>query len=106
MNYVRPSAFLVAGAVLASLAAGQTRKHDPNPPNPPEGACPQNLTPTLCIPLDATFTVVTMDGNDGGNGPANPGDPCQRNDDDTTLARPLQFTFDLFGTPQTTVNIN
>jgi hypothetical protein len=50
----------------------------------------------LCVPLDATFQVVTFDGL-GGNGKSNPGDPCQRNDDDVTAAVNLPFNFDLFG---------
>jgi hypothetical protein len=60
---------------------------------------------TLCVPLDPTFTTVVFDGA-GGNGPADPADPCQRNDDDVTLAIALPFTFNLYGTNYNSVFIN
>jgi len=70
-----------------------------------EGGCNPGNTANLCIPVDGTHTVVNFDGP-GGSGPANHLDPCQRNDDDTTTAIALPFTFDLFGTPQNSVFIN
>lgn len=76
----------------------------PTPSSPNSVPCPQHAT-TLCVPLDASFTTVVFDGP-GGNGPADPLDPCQRNDDDVSSAIPLGFTFDLYGTPQNTVYIN
>lgn len=59
----------------------------------------------LKYPLDATFVVPLFDGV-GCNGPANPLDPLQRNDDDVTLAIPLGFNFNLYGTIYTTLFIN
>lgn len=64
-----------------------------------------NPTSCLKIPLDATFIVHAFDGL-GCNGPASPLDPLQRNDDDVTLAIPLPFTFNLYGTNYTSVFIN
>jgi len=53
---------------------------------------------TLCIPLDATHTVVDM--NNGVTA-------CELNDDGSSAAPvPLQFAFDFFGTPQTSLFIN
>lgn len=87
--------------LFAPLAQGQKN----------EGAYRQQGFPcspgatNLCIPLDGTFQVVRFDG-DGGNGEADPMDPCQRNDDDISLALPLQFTFDLYGQSFTEVFVN
>ena len=71
-------------------------------PLPP---CPTFDTSALCVPLDGTFSVVTMDGA-GGSGSANPADPCQFNDDDFSNAIPLQFGFDLFGTIFNSIHVN
>ncbi len=101
------TAVLFAGVLMltASPAAAWKPYDSPRIVRTPNAApCPQHAT-TLCVPLDASFTVVNFDGA-GGNGPADPADPCQRNDDDVTTAIPLQFTFDLYGTPQTQVFIN
>jgi hypothetical protein len=68
--------------------------------------CLQQGATTFCLPLDATWQVVQFAGDTNCNGAAVPGDLCQRNDDDHTVAVPLGFTFDLYGTPQTTVYIN
>lgn len=68
------------------------------------GTCPP-FASSLCIPLDASFQVVVMNGP-GGSGAASPSDPCQRNDDDTTLAIPLQFSFDFYGSIFNQVFIN
>lgn len=102
---------LSASLCIVSLAQAQSastpsqQKNDPTPPPmAPLGACPQGAT-NLCVPLDGSFQVVTFDGV-GGNGPALPGDPCQRNDDDVTLAVNLQFNFDLFGQTFNQVFIN
>lgn len=91
---------LVAAPSLAGVKPFQ-------PAQPVIPSAPQCVTSptTLCVPLDASFTTVTFDGP-GGNGQANPADPCQRNDDDITNAIALPFTFDLFGTPWTSVFIN
>lgn len=95
----------ISSASLALLLATPVfAQKVPSGPTP-EGPCPQGAS-QLCIPLDNTFTVVTMDGNLGGNGPANPADPCQRNDDDTTGSVPLQFTFNLYGQTFNDVFIN
>ena len=61
--------------------------------------------PDLLDALPASDVIVNFDGV-GGNGPANPSDPCQRNDDDVTLVRNLGFNFDLFGTAYNQVFIN
>jgi hypothetical protein len=98
---------LVLGAALCSVAPRGVAAAD----KPFEASheieslvCPPGAT-TLCIPLDASFTVVNFDGV-GGSGPANPADPCQRNDDDVTLAIALPFSFDLYGTLHNQVYIN
>jgi hypothetical protein len=59
----------------------------------------------LCIPLDNSFTTVVFNGP-GGSGEANPLDPCQRNDDDVTLAVALPFAFNLYGTIYNSCFIN
>jgi hypothetical protein len=63
-------------------------------------ACPAGST-NLCIPLDGTFSIVSF--NDGS---VDPTDPCQRNDDASTLAIDLPFTFNLYGTSYSQVFIN
>lgn len=69
------------------------------------GGCPPGDTSALTIPLDGTFTVVQMDAS-GGSGEADPSDPCQRNDDDSSAAIALQFPFDFYGGTFNDVNIN
>jgi hypothetical protein len=56
---------------------------------------------------DGTWQVVRFDGP-GGNGEADPADPCQRNDDDISVNIPFSggWTFDLYGSPQTSCFIN
>jgi len=105
------SASTLVVVALATLAVGQIVPSDKStyPPVltfPPTagGGCPQGQT-GLCLPLDNTFTIVNHNGP-GCAGPANPMDPCQRNDDDHTLAVPLQFNFNLFGVNENTVFIN
>jgi len=97
---------LATSAVLSSFAAGAFAGEKPFEDVRPTGgaACPPGAT-SLCIPLDGSFTVVRFDGA-GGNGPADPMDACQRNDDDISLSIPLPFTFDLYGTSHTSVFIN
>ncbi len=96
---------LLAFAALSTAAFAQgTKVYEPAGPVQ-EGTCNLGSTANLCIPVDGTHTVVVFDGI-GGSGPANPGDPCQRNDDDTTLAINLPFNFDMFGSPQNQVFIN
>jgi hypothetical protein len=96
-------------ALLPSIGPAQvpstTKPYEP--PGPPTYGTNCNLgnTSNLCVPVDSTHQVVTFNGL-GGNGEANPNDPCQRNDDDITQAINLPFTFDLFGSPQTQVFIN
>ena len=99
------AACVAAQALAQSVPPIEVVKHDPNPSTALLGPCPPGPGVNLCIPLDGTFSVVTFDGV-GGNGPANPTDPCQRNDDDVTLAVNLQFTFDLFGQTWNQVYIN
>lgn len=101
------SRFLTLASTLAlsPLAFAQDTKPYEGPRPIQEGACTTGNTSALCIPVDGTFTVVNMDGA-GGSGPADPNDPCQRNDDDHTTAINLPFNFDLFGSPQNQVFIN
>ncbi|MCY2961932.1 MAG: hypothetical protein NTY35_17380 [Planctomycetota bacterium] len=105
---IRPQSLstLLLAVALSPLAIAQGTKVYEGQGPITEGGCNLGNTTSLCIPVDATHTVVTFDGNLGGSGPANPGDPCQRNDDDTTLAVNLPFSFDLFGSPQNQVFIN
>ncbi len=92
----------ICALALPTLALASPKA--PDPPVTNAAPCPPGAT-TLCVPLDATFQVARFDGV-GGNGPADPLDPCQRNDDDYSLAVPLQFTFNLYGTTYTNVFIN
>lgn len=102
---IKPSLFvLVLGCALLPVAAAQKPASPPPASTPAGGMCPP-FASNLCIPLDGTFQVVTMNGP-GGNDPASPSDPCQRNDDDTTAAIPLMFPFDFYGTTFNTVFIN
>lgn len=64
-----------------------------------------NPASCLKIPWDSAFIVHPFDGL-GCNGPADSLDPLQRNDDDVTLAIPLPFVFNLYGTNYTSVYIN
>ena len=91
------SCLLAAGAFAAEKPFEDVRSNA-------GGTCTPGAT-TLCIPLDASFSVVRFDGA-GGSGPADPLDDCQRNDDDISLSIPLPFTFDLYGTSHTSVFIN
>ncbi len=91
-------------ALSPALFAQGTKPYE-GPGPVAEGGCNPGNTANLCVPVDSTHQVVVFDGV-GGSGPANPLDPCQRNDDDVTLAINLPFTFDLFGSPQTQVFIN
>ncbi len=60
--------------------------------------CPTGAT-SLCIPLDSSFQVVEMTD-------APPGDPCRRSDDGSSVALPLGFGFDFYGTVYTSVHVN
>jgi hypothetical protein len=101
----RPLSILPALFLLGAVTAFAEVKQPGDQPNAAPGVpCPQGPT-HLCIPLDASFAPVIFDGV-GGNGPADPADPCQRNDDDFTNAIPLPFTFTLYGTAYNQVFIN
>lgn len=99
----------VVGIVALSAAQGplpEVHFKELQPPNQVLGPCPQGAT-SMLIDLDGSFSVVTMDGPATGcSGQALGSDACQRNDDDFSLAVPLQFTFDLFGSTYNTVSIN
>ncbi len=101
MTRISPAAFLTSCFALTAPLFAQKPPSSPMP----EGPCVPGVA-NLCIPLDPSFTVVTFDGTLGGSGPANPGDPCQRNDDDTTNAINLQFSFNLYGQVFNQVFIN
>ncbi len=96
---------LVAGCIIMPTAAAQKEGDSGGGSGILGGTCVPGAT-TLCIPLDGTFTVVRMDASTGGNGQADPLDPCQRNDDDSSLSIPLQFNFDFYGSTFTDVFIN
>ena len=72
----------------------------------PARICNMQGDPNLCLPLDETWTVVDFSGAGECSGPANPADPCRRNDDDYSFVVPLGFNFDLYGAVQTEVYIN
>jgi hypothetical protein len=105
----------IAGALLALLAlaplAGSALAQKSDGPNVWNGTRTCNFvgSSALCLPLveDGTWEVVRFDGP-GGNGQADPADPCQRNDDDISLEVPFAggWTFDLYGIPQTSCFIN
>ena len=105
---MRPGILTCLSAALLVLA-GTSRAQDKTfEPALPMRALSPNCAfgaTHLCVPIDASFTTVVFDGI-GGNGPANPLDLCQRNDDDVTLAIPLPFAFNLFGTTYMNVFIN
>lgn len=98
---------VTVAATVTGLAGASTKPYEGPRAYDPQAAAPNCVVgPTrLCIPLDASFTTVVFDGV-GGNGPANPLDPCQRNDDDVTLSIPLPFTFNLYTSSYNTVFIN
>jgi len=117
-NRREENAMIVRILLAAPLAAGlfsfagnqnpapQARIKEVQPPNSSFGPCPQGGT-SMLVDLDGSFTVVTMDGPASGcSGQASGSDVCQRNDDDYTLAVPLSFSFDLFGTTYNSVFIN
>jgi hypothetical protein len=62
------------------------------------GECPQIGCDNFKLLLDATWTIVPMASDQSCAGPADPNDPCQRNDDDHSppLAF-VNFSFDFFG---------
>lgn len=95
------SACLLTGAALLA----QKPLDVMGPPGIGDGPCAQPNSTTLCIPLDNTFQVPVMNAT-GGSGQANPADPCQFNDDDSTLSVPLQFGFNLYGTTYNDIYIN
>ncbi|HEX5054850.1 MAG TPA: nidogen-like domain-containing protein [Planctomycetota bacterium] len=96
-------AMCLASASTAVLAQKPYRPPGPVPDGP--AACSQPNATTLCVPLDTSFMVPSMDSS-GGSGQANPADPCQFNDDDSSGSIPLQFPFNLFGTIYNDVYIN
>src|SRR5436309_1950412 len=96
---------LLACSMLLAPASWAAKPYSGMPPYNPEAVCPPGAT-TLCVPLDGTFTQVVFDGAGGGSGPANPSDPCQRNDDDNSTLKPLNFTFNFYGTAYTQFSVN
>lgn len=97
---------LLLAGTTASFARGTPKPYQPARAfHAGEAGCPDGVT-HLCIPLDGSFQVVRFDGTDSGNGPADPLDPCQRNDDGTSSVIALPFTFSLYGTSYNEVFIN
>jgi len=104
----------VAGLTVAHLEAAQTSdtsvpqitvKHDSWVPPPPQrGTCSQ-IGGNFCVPLDSTYFVPLMN-NTSGSGQANPGDPCQRNDDDSGEVALNGWSFDFYGTGWTSLWVN
>lgn len=98
--------FLASAGLLGCAALVAQKPLDPmGPPSLSDGPCAQPNSTTLCIPLDATFQVPSMD-SPFGSGQANPADPCQFNDDDSSGSIPLQFGFNLYGTVYNDLFIN
>ena len=84
----RLGGILSSAFVLAASSAWAQKDPGPVPPARLGTPCGQSST-RLCIPLDGSFTVVRMDSDTGGNGQADPADPCQRNDDNSSASIPL-----------------
>ena len=100
-------ALLTALPAQAQSGVGAAAVKPPDRPpgvTDPGGFCPQGNT-DLCIPLDGSFTPVDMN-QPGGSGPADPGDFCQRNDDDSGLVMLDGWSFTHFGTDYSEVYIN
>jgi Nidogen-like len=100
------SAALAALALIASgvpALAGQ-KPGETNPVRTQAFDCPQGAT-RLCIPLDASFSVVDFS-EQACSGPSSAADPCQRNDDDFSFQIPLPFSFNLYGNVYNSVFIN
>src|SRR5262245_44848523 len=90
---IRSLSLAPVAACLASIAAAQGSfpQIGPKPASSVQtavGPCVPGTTSMLINLSDGGFSVVTMNGTDGAcaSGAALPGDPCQRNDDDVTLA--------------------
>ncbi len=100
-------ALLVAGT--ARTAAGSEKPYEPMRPYIATSAtatsCYVGPTANLCIPVDSTFTTA-MFSSAACSGPANPADPCSRNDDDFAVALNLPFTFHLYGQAYTQLYLN
>jgi len=99
---------VIVGFCIIALVAAPTWSAAEKPffTQPPSGAfvCPPGAT-TLCIPLDASFTVVDFS-EQPCSGPSSGTDPCQRNDDDFSFSVALPFSFDLYGSTYSSVFIN
>jgi hypothetical protein len=85
--------------LLFLLTPGMGRAQKPNPPAQSLVVLTADCDPrptTLCIPLDASFSVVPMDASGY----------CQRNDDYSSPAITLPFGFSLYGQTFTSCYIN
>jgi hypothetical protein len=99
------AALLALPLVLSGAPAAASQKPgDTNPVRTQGFACPQGTT-RLCIPLDASFSVVDFS-EQACSGPSVSTDPCQRNDDDFSFQLALPFTFNLYGNSYNSVFIN
>ena len=92
-------AVLAVTTMIAMPAlAGSSKFNDTNvEPLRSDYPCNQQGDSGLCLPLDLSWDVVEFT-----NGIAD----CFENDDGSSVAIPLGFTFDLFGSPQTECYIN
>ena len=104
---LRPHVLAAALLLLAHPALADSKPFPPViPARPTAPACVLGPT-SLCVPLDASFTTVTFGGALLCSGPATPGDPCQRNDDDfTQIPLSLGWTFTMYGQAFNSVYIN
>jgi hypothetical protein len=103
---------VVVLAVFSAPAFAQVERFGNKPYEAPlswDGrGCNQQGSPDLCLPLDGTWIIPDFgSASVGCSGEASAADPCGRNDDDySSAAIPLNFTFDLYGTGQTSVYVN
>ncbi len=101
---VRIAALFLLCCVISSAALAAK----PEPPMQWNGrlTCDPQGSPSFCLPIDQTWQVVPFSGDQNCSGPADPTDPCLRNDDDHTVQLPLNFNFDLYGSTYNAVFIN
>lgn len=98
---------MVPGLTLLSPAVQADKIDEAQVDGAQSAVCPIQGSTSLCIQLDQSFTIVNFGATPPQcSGPADPNDPCSRNDDDFSVAIPLQFNFNLYGQPWNTIYIN
>ncbi len=99
-------AVVLASVALVLVALGNAAEAG-GATDPPGGRyCNRQGDPSLVLPLDNTWSVVSFLGASECDGSAGPGVPCRRNNDDHSPVIPLSFTFDLYGQFITEIRIN